>query len=85
MKAKFYLHPDCIKYDSIESEEAYVDKFASLIKDLAEVIGDENGETEYIFSDELYSAPIFEGKDIYAFASEYLDRDSMTFLYPMIR
>ena len=58
MKAKFYLHPDCIKYDSIESEEAYVDKFASLIKDLAEVIGDENGETEYIFSDELYIAPI---------------------------
>ena len=85
MKAKFYLHPDCIKYDSIESEEAYVDKFASLIKDLAEVIGDENGETEYIFSDELYSAPIFEGKDIYAFASEYLDRDSMTFLYQVLQ
>lgn len=85
MKAKFYLHPDCIKYDSIESEEAYVNKFSSLIKDLVEVIGDDSGETEYVFSDELYSAPIFEGKDIYAFAIEHLNRDSVTFLYQVLQ
>lgn len=85
MKANFYLHPSCIKYDSTESEKSYVAKFSRLIQDLAEVISDESEDTEYIYSEELYSESIFEDKDIYAFATEHLDRDSQTFLYQVLQ
>lgn len=82
MKARLYLHPDCLKYDSKESDVAsYIDKFSTLIKDFAEVIELYKDDTEYIYSDQLYETKIFEESDICTFVEKYLEPDNQKIFY----
>ncbi|MDE5629600.1 MAG: hypothetical protein K2I69_08585 [Muribaculaceae bacterium] len=81
MKASLYLHPDCIRYDSIESAAVFVNKFSNLIKDIAELINDDYGDMVFVYSENLYNTYIFENQDIYTFAFEHLDPDSRAFLF----
>jgi hypothetical protein len=76
MNAKFYLHPDCIKYDSIESLDEYTSKFSRLIADLSDIIDLKIKDTQYVYSDELYSSSIFQEQNIYEFIKTHLDHDS---------
>lgn len=84
MKANFYLHIDTIKYDKIEPEKNYINKFSSLIKDLAFIIDQTIEEDEIVISPDVYTAEVFCEKNIYSFADEHLDRDARTFLYNVL-
>lgn len=65
MKAKFYLHPDNLKYDSVNPKDRYYSNLDSLIKDLAEIVGDITEENRIICHTSLYSTEIADGMTIY--------------------
>lgn len=81
MKARFYFHEEAIRCNPKDSKEDYIRKFSSFIKDISHIIHEDFEEHEFVSSDNLFGINVFENQNIYDFAIENLDSDTMKILY----
>lgn len=83
MRANLFLHKDTFKYNGIDSEEAFSNKFNAFADDIAEVLCDHDMDDVFYVSNDMIDCIVYKDTSFSRAIEKFADNDRKGILYSL--